>query len=264
METKSNKGMKGIIILAVVFVLSVAVVLATTLGMLNATKTATGTIKFDLADYDLQVDLGSASDEKIYPKHTANTNEVKLKNTYKGTGATAGMGGVYVKLVFTEVQIGNDKYAVKSISENTTDKTIEIVATIGSGDSASLMTIALKQSAGKSGAENSTTTELFWRANTSEKAVYLSSVGIGTTLSDNNKAKLAFTDKNATEKTVSINMQITGKASSANNGFNATGSGDGLLNKYQGYTVAVKYIAYWGTTIANIGKTSAKNSFDLS
>mgnify|MGYP006920956128 CR=1 FL=1 len=256
METKSNKGMKGIITLAIVFVLCIAMVLVTTFGALTDKKTATGTITFDLADYNFKVDMGSATTEKIYPGHSANTNTVKLKNTYTGTGATAGMGGVYVKLTFTNVNIGGTDYEVESIKENSTDGTIEIVATIGSGKSSSLMTIALKQSAGKDGAEAADTV-LYWRVATSEKAVYLSSAAIGTTLTDSNKAKLAFTDKNATAKTVSIDMQITGKTSDATNGFNASSaSSTGLLNNYQGNTVKVNYTAAWGTTIANIGQTA--------
>lgn len=255
METKSNKGMKGIITLAVVFVLCIAMVLVTTFGALTDKKTATGTITFDLADYDFQVTIGSATAEKVYPGNTANTSTVTLKNTYKGTGATAGMGGVYVKLTFSKVNIGGIDYNVESITENSTDKTIEIVATIGSGNSSSLMTIALKQSAGNKGAETANT-ELYWRAVSSEKAVYLSSAQTGT-LNDSNKAKLAFTDKDATAKTVSIDMQITGKTSNATNGFNASSaSSAGLLNKYQGNTVKVNYTAAWGTTIANIGKTA--------
>ena len=257
METKSNKGMKGIITLAVVFVLCIAMVLVTTLGALTDKKTATGTITFDLADYDFQVTIGSATAEKVYPGNTANTSTVTLKNTYKGTGATAGMGGVYVKLTFSKVNIGGTDYNVESITENSTDKTIEIVAKIGTGNSSGLMTIALKQSAGNKGAETANT-ELYWRAVSSEKAVYLSSAAIGTTLSDSNKAKLAFTDKDATAKTVSIDMQITGKTSNATNGFNASSaSSAGLLNKYQGNTVKVNYTAAWGTTIANIGSKTA-------
>ncbi len=262
METKSNKGIKGIITLAVVFVLCIALVLATTLGDLSAKKTATGTITFDLADYDFQVDMGSATTEKIYPGHSANTNTVALKNTYKTrddgtTGATAGMGGVYVKLTFTTVNIEGTDYSVDSITENSTNKTIEIVAKIGSGNSSSLMTIALQQSAGANGAETANKA-LYWRAVASEKAVYLSSAAIGTELSDSNKATLAFTGKNATDdKIVSINMQITGEASDATNGFNASSATSaGLLNKYQNNTVKVSYTAAWGTTIANIGKTA--------
>lgn len=262
METKSNKGIKGILTLTAIFALCVTLVLATTFGLLTDTKTATGTITFDLADYDFQVKAGTATTEQIYPGQTAQMTPVNLKNTYKTrtdgtTGATAGMGGVYVKLTFTKITIGETEYDVASISESSTDGTIVIVATINSGPSSDLMTIALKQSAGTSGSSDGT--EQYWRADAKNKAVYLSSAAIGTALT---KTTLAFTGIGATsDKTVVVDMQVTGKGSDATQGFNASSANSaGLLNSYQGNDVKVGFTVAWGTTPETIGGSTTTNA----
>ena len=264
METKSNKGIKGILTLTAIFALCVTLVLATTFGLLTDTKTATGTITFDLANYDFQVKAGTATTEQIYPGQTAQMTPVNLKNTYKTrtdgtTGATAGMDGVYVRLTFTEITIGMKEYDVASISENSTDGTIVIVATNDSGSSSDLMTIALNPSAGTSGSSDGTAQ--YWRADTDNKAVYLSSTSIGTTLT---KTKLAFTDISETETTkkiVVVDLQVTGKESDATQGFNASSADSaGLLNSYQGNDVKVGFTVAWGTTPETIGGSTTTNA----
>lgn len=250
MGAKISKGAKSIIFVAFVFFISVAIVTTLTFSLLNDSKSASGTITFDLADYSLNVDLGSASAEKIAPGVTANANTVKLKNTYSGTGATAGLGGVFVKLTLSSITIGTTTYTVSSLTE-TTD-TIQVVATNGSLSSSSVVTVEFVKSAGSvGGIAGSATTgsaiETFWRKS-GNNALVLSSTKTGTA----SYARLAFTDKNQTAKTIDVNVKMTGLTpSNGTNGFNNTDTvtNVGTSSKYAGgVNVTVNYSASWQTT----------------
>lgn len=239
METKSNKGMKGIITLAVVFVLCIALVLATTLGDLSAKKTATGTIKFLLADYNFTISTEVKTETKIYPNNKeATTGVVELVNGHNNAGATAGLQPVYVRIKFTNIKIGDTAEFNKNIKAEKNETTGKVLVT--ADDVKDMLEISID------------TSETKWGilSNDSTGYVYLvTDAGAATTL--------ASTATNANAK-ATVKFNVSGIApTGVTNGFNAVtsnGATVGLQNKYQGQTVSIAYTVEWGTTIDNIGK----------
>lgn len=239
MRTKSKKGIKGIITLSIAFALCVAVLLFTTFGALSDSKTATGTITFDLADYDFQVTNASTSVSGIYPGGNAvTTNATNLINTNKTredktTGATAGMVGVYVKIEFTSIKIGGETFS-DSLTLADRTNSISVSATTEHG----YLDIELIKSAG---------TNIYWGI--VNGSVYLVNTS-------GKQTTLAFSKSTDTTKTTAtIQFNITGQSpTGVTNGFNAsTGTTVGLPNKYQGKQVSILYTIKWGTTTSNIG-----------
>lgn len=242
METKSNKGIKGILTLTAIFALCVTLVLATTFGLLTDTKTATGTITFNLADYNFQV-TNDQSVSGIYPGKSVTTKATTLVNTDDGDGATAGMGGVYVRLQFTGVKIDGEEF-----KENLTVTTANEKIVVSAKTVSDYLEIELDKSAG---------TDIYWGVVDSENYAYLVN-------SSGNKTTLAFSEKSTEVKTsASVKFVVAGIApTGVTNGFNAKGDSTnvGLPNKYQGKTVTISYTVAWGTTPDNIGGSTTTNA----
>jgi len=246
METKSNKGIKGILTLTAIFALCVTLVLATTFGLLTDTKTATGTITFDLADYDFQVTNDQESVSGIYPGKSVTTKATTLVNTDDGDGATVGLKGVYVRLEFTGVKVGDDTFS-KNLNVTTSNNKIIVSAETESGVAVSnYLEIELAKTAG---------TDLYWGVVGSEKYAYLVN-------SSNEKTTLAYSQRSEETKTsANIQFNIGGITDTGSkNGFNDTTGTGGLPNKYQGKTVSISYKVTWGTTPETIGGSTTTNA----
>ena len=236
METKSNKGMKGIITLAVVFVLCIAMVLVTTFGALTDKKTATGTITFLLANYNFTVSTEVKTATKIYPNSkNATTGVVELVNGHNNAGATAGLQPVYVRIKFNNIKIGDTEFKsnIKAEKNATTEKIM-----ITADSVKDMLEISID------------TTETRWGIlnNDNTGYVYLvTDAGVATTLAS------TATVANAKAK---VKFNVSGIApTGVTNGFNAKGDSTtvGLPNKYQGKNVSIAYTVEWGTTTSNIG-----------
>lgn len=253
--TKMSKNAKTIALIAFLLLISVAVVVTMTLSKLSDSKTAQGTITFNLANYQLQVlGLDSTSSEVILPGKTAKANTIKLKNTAdNSTGTTAGMGGVYIKLEVTGISIGVTEYAASALTLTNETDYIKVSAT-GTPNTESIVTIKFKKqastTASASGLNSSgSAVDTYWVAGTGANAknIYLSS-----NKNSLSYAKLAFTDRNAAEKTISIEVEMTGVTPNEySNGFNNTKNPTivGMGSQYSGgMQIKVKYKAYWQTT----------------
>lgn len=254
--TKMSKNAKTIALIAFLLLISVAVVVTMTLSKLSDSKTAQGTITFDLADYQLQVlGLTSTSSERILPGKTAKANTISLKNTAASTaGATAGMGGVYIKLEVTGISIGGTNYAASALTLTNEADYIKVSAT-GTPNTGDIVTIKFKKQASTAASASGLTssggaTDTYWVAGTGANAknIYLSSNKTSLTY-----AKLAFTDRGATAaKTIDIEVEMVGvEPNSYSNGFNNTTSPStvGMGSQYSGgMQIKVNYKAYWQTT----------------
>ena len=99
------KSIRIVSVLVFALVISLALVLYGTLSQLQDSKTATGTVTFNLADYDFQVVPVESTGTLTYPGQKGTTNTTQLINTYKtgDNGTTAGMGPVYIKMVISSV-----------------------------------------------------------------------------------------------------------------------------------------------------------------
>ena len=247
MNNKSStfsQKIRLIILLAIVFVLSTAIALILTFSALQDSKKATGTITFDLADYNVNfVNLaaGGINEQKnIAPGISVALQEIKLLNTStEGTGTEAGLRGVYIKLSPTAIKIGDTSYKITSVT-STSDGT---GITLNAGASESYvpcpLDITLKAETGLTG--------ITWGVKSG--AIYL--------MKGNAEAQLPFTSKNAadTDKSYAhIYTEVKGKiVNRVYGGFNPTGnmptggvSGIWFENKDQGKKVTIEYKAYWG------------------
>ena len=249
MNNKSStfyQKIRLIILLAIVFVLSTAIALILTFSALQDSKKATGTITFDLADYNVSftnLQAGVNEQKNIAPGISVALQEIKLLNTSEGTGTEAGLGGVYIKLIPTGITIGETSYTISGVSEPENDIT-HITLTAKNCP----LDITLKCDTGIVGKT--------WGVKSVEdnNAIYLMD-GSG-----DNEAQLPFTPKNAneTDKTYAkINTEVKGKqATGVYGGFNPTGNAPTgvLTNANQGKKVTIEYKAYWGITIEDLNK----------
>lgn len=236
METKSNKGIKGIITLAVVFVLCIAMVLVTTLGTLTDKKTATGTITFLLANYNFTVGTETKTDTKIYPNSkNATTGVVELVNGHDNAGATAGLQPVYVRIKFNNIKIGDTEFKsnIKAEKNATTGKIM-----ITADSVKDMLEISID------------TTETKWGIRSGDSTGYVYLVANdGTT-----PTTLAPTATDANAK-ATVKFNVSGIApTGVTNGFNAKGDSTtvGLPNKYQGKNVSIAYTVEWNVSLDNL------------
>lgn len=238
METKSNKGMKGIITLAVVFVLSIALVLATTLGTLTDRKTATGTITFMLADYKFQV-TNSQSVSGIYPGKLVTTKDTTLINGHNNAGATAGLQPVYVRIKFNNIKIDSTEFNgnIKAEKNATTGKVMITATNQTAGSVEDMLEISIDTTKTKWG---------IYSGDSSTGCVYLVA-NDGTT-----PTRLESTATDATANAI-VKFNIAGKEpTGSKNGFNDTTGTGGLPNKYQGQTVSILYTVEWNVSLDNL------------
>ena len=144
-----------------------------TLSMLSDSKTATGTVTFNLADYDLVLNTNGTG-TVLYPGQTGTTTPVLLYNTYKvadgqnsftgtaeGGGTTAGMGPVYIKMVITSITVGEtvENWDASSIAFSNNNGVVMTNASSG-------LTVTLESFAG---------TGMNWFYDANSGAIYLSS-----------------------------------------------------------------------------------------
>ncbi len=228
------KSIRIVSVLVCALVISLALVLYGTLSQLQDSKTATGTVTFNLADYDLVLHT-STSGVLAAPGQVGKTNIVQLINTYAtgtdgNTGTTAGMGPLYIKMVITSVTVGSEPVSL-SLSQGSN--------TIASNSN---FTIALNTDADL----DSTNESLTWTSKSD--GIYLTKVGGG--------APLPFSESQTNyANAADIQFNITMKDPNVNNGFNASGSTTVNNNKYQGQTVKINYTLYWATTEAGLSST---------
>ena len=221
------KSIRIVSVLVCALVISLALVLYGTLSQLQDSKTATGTVTFDLANYDLQINT-STSGVLAAPGQIGQTGIVQLINTSEAgaTGTTAGMGGVYIKMDITSITVGEEKL---TFSLNQGSSTIVSNANF---------TIDLISSAGTVNTDENLT----WTVKSN--GIYLTKAGGG--------APLPFTTRDNFTQSAEIQFNITMKDPNVNNGFNASGNTTLNNNKYQGQTVTINYTLYWATTEAEL------------
>ena len=241
------KSIRIVSVLVCALVISLALVLYGTLSQLQDSKTATGTVTFNLADYDFQVVPVESTGTLTYPGQKGTTNKTQLINTYKkdDNGTTAGMGPVYIKMVINSVTIGNGDVVVEqwgttgdnkisitnyTYEDQSNKKEVLIKYVDKNNQSISNLTIALQ-----SGAWG----ELQWKYDSD--AIYLfDSIGL-------QKAGLPFSEDIKYPANIIFDLSLSDP--NVNNGFNAPTANDGIdNNKYQGQTVKINYTLYWATT----------------
>lgn len=237
--------------LLVTFVLAIALCITIafvgTYALLTDSRTASGTVKFNLADYNLYLNATSTFTGDIVPGSSGTTKTVEIINSYKttsgtafqsvdGGGTTAGMGAVYLKIVLgNSLTIGDMALTKSALSSNSSAITIATNSSYG-------VTVKLKTNAGVG----------YW--NVDNGAIYLMSQAGGT-----EKSTLAFSDTDKTLNTATkalINFEVSiDSPTGVNNGFNATGKPDSsiMLNEYQGQTITIPYTVYWATTTTELG-----------
>lgn len=237
---KKVQSMRMFLILLFALLISVAVVVVGTVSALIDSKSATGTVTFNLADYDLYVAYANVETTgNIAPGYSGTTKTMKVVNSYKTTdgelygtadpnGVTAGMGGVYLKMTITSVTVGSESISVTSLGYND-----GIVLNNGSGLKITLNSAA---NSGKG---------LYWYYSGSD--IYLSSAQ--TSLA---QTTLAFSDSLANETAANICFTVSIDEPQVDNGFNATGSTAPEVNKYQGKKVTINYTLKWATTTTGL------------
>lgn len=249
---KKVQSMKMILILTFALIISLAVVLIGTLSALQDSKSATGTVTFNLADYDLYVaDANVATSGNIAPGYSGTTDTMKVVNSYKTTdgklygtadpeGVTAGMGGVYLKMTITSVTVADkdnngssETIQISNLQYNSVEDQEGIVLNNGSGLKITLNSAA---NSGKG---------LYWYYSGSD--IYLSSAQ--TSLA---QTTLAFSDSLVNETAANICFTVSIDEPQVDNGFNATGSTAPDVNKYQGKTVTINYTLKWATTTTGL------------
>lgn len=246
MNNKSStfyQKIRLVILLAIVFVLSTAIALILTFSALQDSKKATGTITFDLADYNVNfVNLATGFNEQknIAPGISVALQEIKLLNTStEGTGTEAGLGGVYIKLSPEKIIIGDTTYNITSVTNDGGE--IKLNAGVSELYAICPLDITLKTNTGLTG--------ITWGVKSG--AIYL--------MKGNAEAQLPFTSKNAadTDKSYAhIYTEVKGKTAAtkvAYGGFNPTDAiGVLFKNEDQGKTVTIEYKAYWGITLDDL------------
>lgn len=237
--TKSTRTAKIVIILAVMLCICVAVVTVGTLSALRDSKSATGSVTFNLADYDLYVQQSAPVEGVIAPGKTGYTNTMKVVNSYKTTdgtlygtptdnGAIVAMDAVYIKLTITSIAVGDTTLTVSTYSY--ADGYLTIASSNG-------LEIKLDANAG---------TGLYWY--TSNNNIYL----MNGTSSSATQTTLAFSSSAESETSASVRFAVSIAESGVNNGFNGSGSNSNQVNQYQGEDVVINYTVSWGTTLENL------------
>ena len=237
------KSIRIVSVLVCALVISLALVLYGTLSQLQDSKTATGTVTFDLANYDLQLSTTSLG-ILAAPGQTRTSNIVQLINTSEAnaTGIDAGMVGVFVKMVITNVTVGGISVGNVSVSATENDDGITVIA----GDN---FTIELITDAGEVNKVNNQGESLTWTVGTD--GIYLSTTGTG--------APLPFTERSdnlSYANAANIQFRITMQEPNVNNGFNAPTTNNGTDNNLlQGQTVKINYTLHWATTKEGLSST---------
>ena len=232
------KSIRIVSVLVCALVISLALVLYGTLSQLQDSKTATGTVTFDLADYDLQLSTTSLG-VLAAPGQTNTSNIIQLINTSKADdkGTIVGMGGVYIKMVITGVTVNGSSVGDVSVSarEDINDGGITVIA----GEK---FTIELITDAGTVNTDENLT----WAVENG--GIYLKTTGTG--------APLPFTPRSGElsyANAADIQFRITMKDPNINNGFNGSGNPIVNNNELQGKPVAINYTLYWATTLNEDG-----------
>lgn len=230
------KSIRIVSVLVCALVISLALVLYGTLSQLQDSKTATGTVTFNLADYDFKVSTG-ANGTLTYPGQKGTTNTTQLINTYKtgDNGTTAGMGPVYIKMVINSVEFYNGENKNDKLSgEWTTFSIANVSGGVAVKNNENILNITLQ-----SGARDG----LSWKY--VDDAIYLV---------DTNSAKAGLPFSEDTTYPANIIFDLSLSDPNVNNGFNAPTANDGIdNNKYQGQTVKINYTLYWATTLNEDG-----------
>ena len=236
-KRSSTKKLALSFLLAIVLCVSLAFV--GTYALLADSRTATGTVTFNLADYKLYSQLdGSSSITKVMPGTTGKTQKVALINSYTTTtgGTNAGMGAVYLKLTNITIKLGSTTVTPLATFTNENG---DVKISTNNG-----MTITLEGEAGTCGDGNS---PRYWVGDGS--VIYLSSSNGSLT-----KNSLKFSESSTTVANgASVVFNVEVPAPSATNGFNATGNSTSFGNNSQGQTLTISYTASWATTIAELG-----------
>ena len=227
--TKSTKSAKIVLTLLFALLICVAVAVVGTYSALQASKTATGTVTFNLADYDVSIDDNVTFTGNIYPGYSANSGDIRIVNSHETTsgGATEGLGPVYVAIKINSITVGGNSMAVKCATPSTSDY---ITLSTANG-----LEIRLRASAaGTSG--------LTWAADGSD----VSRINL--------QGTLPFTERKdiSTGPAAVMQFQVAmAEPTNVNNGFNSDTTGN-QVNQYQGKSVSISYTICWGTTKANL------------
>ena len=225
--TKSTKSAKIVLTLLFALLICVAVAVVGTYSALQASKTATGTVTFNLADYDVSIDDNVTFTGNIYPGYSANSGDIRIVNSHETTsgGATEGLGPVFVAIKINSITVGTDSMAVKCATS-----TGYITLSTANG-----LEIRLRASAaGTSG--------LTWVTDGSDANRV------------NLQGTLPFTEREniSTGPAAVMQFQVAmAEPTNVNNGFNSDTTGN-QVNQYQGKSVSISYTIYWGTTEANL------------
>ena len=240
-KRSSTKKLALSFILAIVLCVSLAFV--GTYALLTDSRTATGTVTFNLADYKLYSQLdNSSSITKVMPGTTGKTQKVALINSYTTTtgGTNAGMGAVYLKLTNITITLGSTTVTPLATFTNENG---DVKISTNNG-----MTITLEGEAGTCGDGNSAR---YWVG--SGSAIYLSSTASTANINPT-KSSLKFSESSTTVANgASVVFNVEVPAPSATNGFNATDNSTSFGNNNQGQTLTISYTASWATTIAELG-----------
>ena len=226
------KSIRIVSVLVFALVISLALVLYGTLSQLQDSKTATGTVTFNLADYDFQVVPVESTGTLTYPGQKGTTNTTQLINTYKtgDNGTTAGMGPVYIKMVISSVTFTSNETENTALNDEWKTLSFENVSGgVAVKNNENVLNITLQ-----SGARDG----LSWKY--VDDAIYLV---------DTNSAKAGLPFSEDTTYPANIIFDLSLSDPNVNNGFNAPTANDGIdNNKYQGQTVKINYTLYWATT----------------
>lgn len=229
--TKSTKSAKIVLTLLFALLICVAVAVVGTYSALQASKTATGTVTFNLADYDVSIDDNVTFTGNIYPGYSANSGDIRIVNSHETTsgGATEGLGPVYVAIKINSITVGDNSMTVKCATTSTSGY---ITLSTANG-----LEIRLRASAEGTGG-------LTWAADGSD--VSKSRINL--------QGTLPFTEREdiSTGPAAVMQFQVAmAEPTDVNNGFNSDTTGN-PVNQYQGKSVSISYTIYWGTTEANL------------
>lgn len=233
-KTKSRKWMVTIIF---AMLLCCCVFVVSTYALLSDSRTVTGSVTFNLADYKLYMTNTSNFSGQIAPGYNGTTKNVELVNSYAsssmfgtptGGATTEAMSAVYIKLTDIAVKVGTTNVALSSFSKNADGVQI---ATKGG------MTFTLLSSAGVG--------SWFY----SGQDIYLSSSA--TSLS---KSSLAFSKNNSNKQVANIQFKVNVSDPGTQGGFNATTAGSNVIdNDFQGKDISISYTVKWATDVETLG-----------
>ena len=229
--TKSTKSAKIVLTLLFALLICVAVAVVGTYSALQASKTATGTVTFNLADYDVSISGQAEIVGDIYPGGVATSDDMRIVNSANaddvaGGGTTEGLGPVFVAIKINSITVGGSTVPVSCATSTDSN-----YLTLGTSNG---LEIRLRASAAETGG-------LTWAAAGTSDASRI-----------NLSAPLDFTMDLENGPAAVMQFQVAmAEPTDVNNGFNSDTTGN-QVNQYQGKSVSISYTIYWGTTKANL------------